>query len=176
MNAAIENMLSRRSCREFDPNKAVPEDVLKEIIEAGLHAPSGKNNQSGIIIAITNKELIAKLSALNCQIGGWKEGFDPFYGAPCVLIVLTSKEANTHVYDGALMMENLMLAASSHGLGSCWIHRAKQEFEMPEGQAILKDLGIEGEYEGIGHCVIGYAKGTPVPEKKIRENRVFFIR
>lgn len=176
MNATLENMLTRRSCRDFDPTRAVPEELLQEVINAGLHAPSGKNNQQSIIIAITNQELIKKLSALNCKIGGWKDDFDPFYGAPAVLIVLTPKEVRTGIYDGSLIMGNLMLAAHVLGLGSCWIHRAKEEFSMPEGQAILKDLGLEGEYEGIGHCVLGYAKPSKLPEKKIREDRVFFIR
>ena len=83
---------------------------------------------------------------------------DPFYGAPVVLVVLADKSRPTYLYDGSLVMGNLMLAAHSLGLGSCWIHRAKETFEREEGKAILKELGIEGDYEGIGNCVIGYAK------------------
>lgn len=113
---------------------------------------------------------------MNQEIGGWKPGFDPFYGAPVVLIVLADRGWENHVYDGSLVMGNLMLAAHALGIGSCWIHRAKEEFESAEGKAILEFLGIEGEYEGIGHCVLGYLDG-PLPQAAPRkENRVFYIR
>lgn len=111
---------------------------------------------------------------MNCKIGGWKPGFDPFYGAPVVLIVLAEKDWINCVYDGSLVMGNLMLAAHSLGVGSCWIHRAKEEFESAEGKDILRSLGINGEYEGIGHCVIGYP-AEPLPEAAPRkENHVFY--
>ena len=92
---------------------------------------------------------------------------DPFYGAPELLIVLANKEIPTYVYDGSLVMGNMMNAAADLGVASCWIHRAKEEFESEEGKAILKDLGIEGDYEGIGHLVLGYAAftGDPAPRK-----------
>ena len=91
---------------------------------------------------------------MNRKIGGWDEGFDPFYGAPVVLVVLAEKDWPTHVYDGSLVMGNLMLAAHTEGIGSCGIHRAKEEFESEEGKQILSDLGVTGEYEGIGHCIL----------------------
>ena len=112
---------------------------------------------------MTNKELRDKLSEMNRKIGGWDEGFDPFYGAPVVLVVLAEKDWPTHVYDGSLVMGNLMLAAHTEGIGSCWIHRAKEEFESEEGKQILSDLGVTGEYEGIGHCILGY------PDEEIEE-------
>ena len=96
---------------------------------------------------------------MNCEIGGWKEGFDPFYGAPAMLIVLAKKERPTYVYDGSLVMGNLMLAAHELGIGSCWIHRAKEEFESDWGKNLLRSLGVNGDYEGIGHCALGYADG-----------------
>ena len=174
MNTIIQNMKERRSIRKFKDDP-VDKALIEQIIEAGVYAPSGRNRQSVIIVAVTNKELRDKFSKINCQIGGWQEGFDPFYNAPAVLIVLADKTVPTYLYDGSLVMGNLMLAAHALGIGSCWIHRAKQEFEMPEYQQFLKDLGIEGDYEGIGHCVIGYADGElpKAPERK--DNRVFFI-
>ena len=174
MNEIIRNMKDRRSIRKFK-DEMVPKADIEQIIEAGLYAPSGRNRQAVIIVAVTNKEVRDRFSEINCQIGGWQEGFDPFYNAPVVLIVLADKSVPTYVYDGSLVMENLMLASHSLGIGSCWIHRAKQEFEMPEYQQFLKELGVEGDYEGIGHCVIGYADGEfpKAPERK--DNRVFFV-
>ena len=150
-------------------------DFLNEIIEAGLYAASGKNRQSTKIIAVTNKQLRDRLSESNRQIGGWDEGFDPFYGAPVVLIVISDATNPNRVYDGSLVMGNLMLAAHTLGVGSCWIHRAKQEFEQDEYKKLLSDLGIEGEWEGIGHCVLGYADNEPkdLPRKS---DRVYWVR
>jgi nitroreductase len=155
MNNVIEALKHRRSIRKYKSDE-VSEDLLNQIVEAGEYAASGKGQQAVITLTITNKELRDELSRDNCLIGGWKEDFDPFYGAPAVIVVLANKERPTYVYDGSLVMGNLMQAADALGLGSCWIHRAKEEFEMDKYKKLLLDLGIEGEYEGIGHCIIGY--------------------
>lgn len=174
MSDCIQNMLSRRSVRKYKPDM-LPKETIDRIMEAGLYAPSGMDRQPVIIVAVTNKEVRDRLSALNAGIMG-AEGTDPFYGAPVVLIVLADKSAPTYLYDGSLVMENLMLAAHDLGIGSCWIHRAKEEFEQKEGKELLKSLGIEGNYEGIGHCVLGYADG-PVKEAAPRkDNRVFYVQ
>ncbi len=174
MNEILKALKERRSIRKFKPEMPKKED-LERIIEAGLFAPSGKGEQSAIVIAVTDKGLRHKLSAVNCKIGGWEEGFDPFYGAPAILIVLANKAMPNHVYDGSLMMGNLLLAAHACGLGSIWINRAKQEFEMPEYQKLLKDLGLEGEWEGIGHCAVGYIDGEiPQPAER-KPGRVFWV-
>ena len=173
MNDVIENMISRRSVRKYKSDM-LPKEIIEEIVKAGEYAPSGMNSQSPIILAITNKEIRDKLSKMNAKIMG-KENMDPFYGAPVVLVVLVDKTKFTSVYDGSLVMGNLMNAANSLGVASCWIHRAKEEFESEEGQEILKSLGIEGEYEGIGHCILGYADceiPDPAPRK---ENYVYYI-
>lgn len=174
MNEALENILTRRSIRAFKSDP-IPKDVLEQIINAGLYAPMARSKYAPIIIAVTNKELRDKLSKLNAEIYGKDLAMDPFYGAPVVLIVLAQKDAPTHIYDGSLVMGNLMLAAHSLGIGSCWIHRARQEFERPEGQAILKQLGVEGEYEGIGHCVLGYVKGDYPQAKPRTPGRVYHL-
>ena len=174
MNDMIKAMEERRSIRKYKPDM-VPCDVVDRIIEAGLYAASGMGKQATKIIALTNKEIRDELSKLNCKIGGWDEGFDPFYGAPAILIVLADKSCRTAIYDGSLVMGNLMLAAHSLGLGSIWIHRAKEEFERPEYQALLKKLGIEGEWEGIGHCAVGYIDGEAPKAAKRKDNRVFWI-
>ncbi len=155
MNEIIKALKERRSIRKFKPEMPEKKDI-DEIMEAGLYAASGMGQQKPIIVAVTNKELRDKIAEDNRKIGGWQEGFDPFYGAPAMLIVLAPLDWPNRVYDGSLVMGNMMLAAHSLGLGSIWIHRAKQEFEMPEYQQLLKDLGIEGEWEGIGHCAVGY--------------------
>lgn len=173
MSVVLDEMKTRRSIRKFKPDM-VPADVLDQIIEAGTFAANGRGLQSPIIIAVTNKEMRDKIMEMNRMIGGWEEGFDPFYGAPVILIVLADASCPTAVYDGSLTMGNLMLAAHDLGIGSCWIHRAKEEFESPEGKQILKDLGITGDYEGIGHCILGYAdceEPTAAPRK---ENYVIF--
>lgn len=153
----------------------IPRDVIDQIIKAGTYAATGRNHQGCKIICVTNPELRNQLSEVNRKIGGWQEGFDPFYGAPVVLIVLADKNWPTHVYDGSLVMGNLMLAAHELGIGSCWIHRAKEEFEMEIGQQILRDLNIEGEWEGIGHCVLGYPDGDQPATPERKEDWVHYI-
>ncbi len=153
MNEVIKNIMERRSIRKYQ-DKEVSDELIDEIVTAGTYAPSGRGKQPAIIIAIKNKEVRDKLARINAKIMG--TDIDPFYGAPVVLVVLADKSSRTYLYDGSLVMENMMLAASSLGLGSCWIHRAKEEFETEEGKELLKSLGIEGDYEGIGNCIIGY--------------------
>lgn len=167
MNETLKVLETRRSCRNFKPDM-VKDEELKAIIKAGTYAATGMGKQSPIIIAVTDKALRDEISVENRKIGGWNEGFDPFYGAPVILIVLANKEVPTHVYDGSLVMGNLMNAAESLGVASIWIHRAKEEFESDFGKSILKKLGVEGDYEGIGHCALGYAAEPakdPVPRK-----------
>ncbi|MBQ1172123.1 MAG: nitroreductase [Lachnospiraceae bacterium] len=174
MNETLKVLETRRSCRNFDPDKMISEEDLNAIIKAGTYAPTGMGKQSPIIIAVTNKEMRDKISKENAKIKG--TDIDPFYGAPVILIVLANKESRTYQYDGSLVMGNLLNAAESLGLGSIWIHRAKEEFESDFGKKILADLGIEGDYEGIGHCALGYASEpakAPAPRK---DNYVYYIK
>jgi len=143
--------------------------------EAGTYAATGMGRQSPVIVAVLNREVRNKLSRMNAKIMGAEEGTDPFYGAPVVLIVLADKSMPTHVYDGSLVMGNLMLAAKDVGLGSCWIHRAKEEFESEEGKSLLKSLGVEGDYEGIGHCVLGYVDGDEPEAAPRKDNYVYYV-
>lgn len=175
MDEVLNSIKTRRSIRKFKPDM-VPDEVLSKIIEAGTYSATGKNLQSPIIIAVTNKEVRDKISVMNQKIGGWDDGFDPFYGAPVILIVLANKDCPTAIYDGSLVMGNLMLEAHEQGIGSCWIHRAKQEFESEEGKALLKELGIEGDYEGIGHCALGYVDGEYPATAPRKDNWVYYIR
>lgn len=173
MNEILKAIQERRSCRSFKPDM-LPQEIIDQICEAGTYAATGMNRQSPIIIAVTDKALRDKLSVMNAAFMG-KTDFDPFYGAPVVLIVLANKSMPTYIYDGSLVMGNLMLAAHTLGIGSCWIHRAKEEFETEECKEILKELGIEGDYEGIGHCVLGYAATEPNAAPPRKENYVYHI-
>ena len=174
MSEVLKEMKERRSIRKYKADM-VPQEILDQIIEAGLYAASGKGTQNTIIIQVTKKELRDKIAEMNRKIGGWEEGFDPFYGAPVVLVVLAEKDWPTHVYDGSLVMGNLMLAAHTEGIGSCWIHRAKEEFESEEGKQILSDLGVTGEYEGIGHCILGYPDEEIEEAKPRKDDYVFWV-
>ena len=166
MNESIKNMIERRSVRGYKPDM-IPNEDLDLILEAGTYAATGMGMQSPIIVAVTDKATRDQLSKMNADVMGTDT--DPFYGAPVVLVVLADKNRPTYMYDGSLVMGNLMNAAASLGIGSCWIHRAKEEFESEEGKEILKSLGIEGDYEGIGHCILGYADG-PAPKAAPRKD------
>lgn len=169
----LQAIKERRSVRAYKPDMP-DKGLIEQVVEAGTWAATGMGRQSPIIVAVTNKELRDELSQMNAQVFG-KPDIDPFYGAPVVLIVLADKTIPTHVYDGSLVMNNLMLAAYDLGLSSCWIHRAKEEFETERGKEILRELGIEGDYEGIGHCVLGYAADDAAPAPKPRkENYVYW--
>lgn len=154
----IEAIRSRRSIRKFKPEMP-SRDHIRQIVEAGTYAATGMNRQSPIIIAVTDRAVRDALQRVNARIGGWQEGFDPFYGAPAILIVLADKAWANRVYDGSLVLGNMMLAAHELGLGSCWIHRAREEFERPEWQEWLRSIGVSGTYEGIGHLALGYPDG-----------------
>jgi nitroreductase len=169
----FEGMKTRRSIRSFKSDM-LPDDMIERIALAGTQAASGRNLQSAIIVAVTDKETRDKLSAVNAQIMD-RDG-DPFYGAPVVLVVLADKSRSTCVYDGSLVMGNLMLAAHAEGIGSCWIHRAKETFERPEWKEWLKSVGVEGEYEGIGNCVLGYIDGDYPEDKPRNDGRVFWVK
>ena len=173
MSDVLETIKSRRSIRKYKSDM-VPQDKLEKIIEAGTYAATGMGKQSPIIVAVTTKELRDKLSAMNAKIMGTNT--DPFYGAPVVLIVLADKSRPTYLYDGSLVMGNLMLEAEAQGIGSCWIHRAKEEFESEEGKEILKSLGIEGDYEGIGHCVLGFADGSAPKAAPRKDSYVYYVK
>lgn len=169
-DAVLAAISTRRSCRKYTDQMPEAAD-LDAIVEAGLRAASGRGAQSPIVIRVTNKELRDRLSAMNAQVMG--ANIDPFYGAPAVLVVLANREAATYVYDGSLVMGNMMLAADALGYGSCWIHRAKEVFDSPEGKEILAQLGVTGDYEGIGHCVVGYRADEKPGPFDIRDGRVF---
>ncbi len=170
MNEVIRALKERRSVRAYRPEQ-ISEDDLAQILEAGTYAPSGMGAQSAIMVVVQDPETIARLSKLNAAVMG--ANTDPFYGAPTVIVVLANQDRGTWLEDGSLVMGNLMNAAHSLGLGSCWIHRAREVFASDEGQALLRQWGIQGNYAGVGHCILGYPAG-PLPEAKPRKEHAIY--
>lgn len=168
----LEFINSRASTRKYTDKMPKAEDI-DAIIKAGLNAASGRNIQAPIIVAVTNKEIRDKMSKENAAI--FNMSTDPFYGAPVVLVVLARKTAHTYVYDGSLTLGNMMLASHALGLGSCWIHRAKEVFDKPEWKEWLKSIGIEDDVEGIGNLILGYPDGNIPEPKEIKPDRIYYV-
>lgn len=173
-NEVLKLLENRRSCRNFKAEMPTKEEI-EAVVKAGTYAPTGKGLQSPKIIVITDKTLREKFVEENRKIGGWKEGFDPFYGAPVIILVIADKTNANHIYDGSLVMGNLLNAAASLNLGSCWINRAREEFEDDFGKKLLKEWGIEGEYAGIGHVALGYAAQELPVAKPRKDDYVMWI-
>ena len=159
-NEILNAIASRRSCRAYKPEQITAEE-LEAVTTAGTWAATAMGRQSPVMVAVQDKETLAELSRLNAAVMGTDS--DPMYGAPTILVVLADAHANCAVQDGSLVMGNLMLAAASLGLGSCWINRAREEFDSAEGKALLKKWGIEGDWIGVGHCILGYPAAAPKP-------------
>ena len=166
MNETLNVLETRRSVRGFDPERMPSDELIKEVVRAGEYAPTGRGMQSPRMVVVTNKAVRDKLSQLNAEVMGVES--DPFYGAPVIILVLADRSRPTYIYDGTLVMGNLMNAAAAIGVGSCWIHRAKEEFASPEGKSLLKKWGLSEDYIGVGHCILGYPDG-PLPEAKPRK-------
>ncbi len=171
MNQTLTTLKQRCSTKKYLPEQ-VPDDLLDAVLEAGLYAPSGMNNQKVVAVAVRDTETRDLLSRLNAQVMGTNT--DPFYGAPCVIVVLSNPQRNTWVEDGSLVMGNLMNAATALGLGNCWIHRAREVFDSQEGKALLKKWGLPEHLRGVGNCILGYADGEPV-RKPREENRILKV-
>ncbi|MEG0323070.1 MAG: nitroreductase [Gordonibacter sp.] len=168
----FEAIFGRRSIRDYS-DKQVPVDVVRKICNAGLFAASGNGMQSTIVVAVSDRGVRERMSALNAAVRGQQS--DPFYGAPVVLTVLAKVDTGTYLQDGSLTMATLMLAARAEGLGSCWVHCAKEQFEGEEGQAFYDELGIPEGYVGIGNCIVGYpAEGFPKADAR-HEGRMIEI-
>lgn len=165
MNEALQNLMTRRSIRSYQP-KQVEKELLEQVLQVGIYAPTGGGRQTPVIVAVQDEKTVQQLSRMNAAVNGAKS--DPFYGAPTVLVVLAERSRGTYLLDGASVITTLLNAAHAVGLGSCWIHRAKEEFESEEGKALLQQWGIEGDFEGVGHVILGYPDGDapePAPRK-----------
>lgn len=173
MNEVVKCLVERRSCKKYLP-KQVDEAALAEILRAGTYAPSGMNRQAAKIVVLQKPEDIAALERMNAAVLG-NPNAKPFYGAPTVLVVLTDPEVRTCVEDGALVMGNLMNAAHSLGVGSCWVNRAREEFNSAEGKALLRAWGVDERYIGVGHCLLGYADGPEKPASPRKSDYIVVV-
>ena len=165
-NEVLENIKNRRSIRSYK-NNPVPEDLLNLVLEAGSYAPSGMGRQSPTIIAIKDKKYRDIISKLNAKV--MNRDADPYYGAPIIILVLADSTISTYVEDGTCALENMMLAASSLGLGTVWVHREKEIFDSKEGKALLKEWNLPETLKGVGSIALGYSN-EPIKEAKKRKD------
>ena len=163
MNEVMETIVNRRSTKKFKPEQ-IREEELQQILLAGTYAANGQGKQAGKIVVVQDPETREQLRAMNAGVMGMTD-MDPFYGAPTVLVVLADSQVRTWVEDGSLVIGHMLLAAASLGVGACWIHRAREEFDAPECKALLKKWGVPETYRGVGHCILGYAAAEPAPAK-----------
>ena len=170
---AMEMLMQRRSIRKYK-DQPVEEEKLDAILQAGMYAPTGMGAQSPLMVAITNQELVRKIAKMNAAV--MNSDGDPFYGAPAVIIVFADTNRRTYQYDGSCVMTNLLNAAYANGLGSCWIHRAKEVFESEEGKALMKEWGVPESYVGIGNCILGYMDGELPLAKDRKENYIIKVK
>ena len=167
MNQTVRDIKNRRSVKEYRTEQ-IKEEELMQVLEAGMNAPSARNMQSPVFIVVQNQEWIKKLSELNAEIAGAPKGYDPFYGAPTIILVAADKSQSNAVQDASLALGNMFNAAYSIGLGSRWINRIRETFETELGRQLLKECGFSGEYIGVGSCILGYPKNgfpDPIPRK-----------
>ena len=169
----LQIIKTRRSCRKYKKEQITDEE-LKAVLEAGTYAPTSRGMQSPYIVAVQNEELRKQLASMNAHVMGVTS--NPYYDAPTYVLVLVPADANNPIQDGSCVLENMMLAAHAIGLGSCWIHRAKEEFESDWGRNLLRSLGVNGDYEGIGHCALGYADGDYPAAPARNEGRIFYVK
>ena len=168
---AMRCLLERKSTKSYKEQQ-VSDELLDQVLEAGLYAPTGRNNQNVICVAVRDKKTRDHLSLLNAEILGTNA--DPFYGAPCVIVVFADSEGTTWVEDGSLVLGNMMNAAQALGLGSCWVHRARQMFETPDGKDLMKQWGLSETMKGIGNCILGYPDQLPAAKAR-KEGRIIKV-
>ena len=171
MKESVQDLKTRRSIKKYKPIQITKNELI-QIVEAGMNAPSGMGRQAASMVVVQDPETIKKLSAMNAAVMGVSS--DPFYGAPTVIIVFADRTVPTYLCDGSLVMGNLLNAAHALGLGSCWIHRAKEVFSSGEGKKLMEKWGLDDRYEGIGHCIIGYGDGPEPAAKPRKENYVIW--
>jgi nitroreductase len=173
MNETLKILKERRSIRSFRP-EPVREEDLNAILEAGIYAPSAKNLQSTKLVVVQDRETLALLERVNAELFGDADGH-PFYGAPMAVVVLSDSTYPCWLQDGALVIGNLMNAAAALGVGSCWINRAIETFERPEGKALLKKWGLGETWKGVGNCILGYTDAPVLGDKPRKEGRILRV-
>ncbi len=166
-NEILNGIKERRSIRKYKAEQ-IKDCELDAVLEAATYAPTGRNLQAPKMVVVQDKETIEMMRKINAEVMGSPD-IDPFYGAPTVVVVFTDKNVSTHLEDGSLVLGTMMLAAHAVGLGSCWIHRAKETFETEAGKELMKKWGIGENYVGVGNCILGYAD-CEMPEARPRKD------
>lgn len=168
-NEVLDTIRMRRSVRAYKPD-AVPEELLNAVLEAGIYAPTGGGRQSPTIIAVTSDRYRREIAELNAGVMG--SHTDPYYGAPAVILVLAEGTASTFVEDGSCVLENMMIAAASLGLGSVWVHREREIFDSEEGKALLREWNLPETLRGVGSIALGYPAGMTGEAAKRKEHYI----
>lgn len=170
-NEVIKNIIERRSIKQYKTEQITDEE-LKTVMEAGLYAPSGRGMQSPVMVAVQKEETMAQIVRMNAAVMDAKS--NPYYDAPTVILVFAPVDRNTYIEDASCVLDTMMLAAHSIGLGSRWIHRERQMFETEEGKQLMKKWGVPENYAGIGALALGYADcELPAPPER-REGRIIY--
>ena len=171
-NEVLNVIKERRSIRTYKAD-AIPEELLNAVLEAGTFAPTGGGKQSPIIVAITSPQYRKKIAELNAEVMGSES--DPYYGAPVVVLVLADGNANTFIEDGSCVLENMMLAADSLGLGSVWVHREREIFDNVKGKMLLKEWGLSESLRGVGAIALGYPASSDAKAAERKEDYIVRI-
>ncbi len=168
MNEAYQNLLDRRSCRKYQDTQVRAEE-LDAILKAGTYAPTGANRQTPLMVVVQSPELLRKIEKLNAIAAGNPEA-RTFYGAPTVVVVFGIRDSALSTADANLVIGNLLNAANALGVDSCYIWRAAESFDSPEGKELKARWGIPEEYVGVGNVILGYGqpggKGPAAPRKE----------
>lgn len=168
-NEVLNTIKTRRSIRGYKSD-AVSTELLDAVLEAGTYAPTGGGHQSPVIIAVTSEKYRKELTQLNAEVMGSTK--DPYYGAPVIILVLADGAASTFIEDGSCVLENMMLAAASLGLGSVWVHREREIFDSERGKALLREWGLTKTLRGVGSIALGYPAEVPKEAAKRKENYI----
>lgn len=168
-NEVLKTIKTRRSIRAYKSD-TVSAELLDAVLEAGTYAPTGGGHQSPVIIAVTSEKYRKEIAQLNADVMG--STGDPYYGAPVIILVLADGTASTFAEDGSCVLENMMLAAASLGLGSVWVHREREIFDSERGKALLREWGLPETLRGVGSIALGYPAGVPGETAKRKENYI----
>ena len=169
----LEIIRTRRSCRSYKPDQ-ITDEQLNAVLEAGTYAPTSRGLQSPFIVAVQNDALKARLAKMNAEVMGVTT--NPYYDAPTYVLVFVPEDAPNGVQDASLVLENMMLAAHTQGLGSCWIHREREMFATEEGKELMREWGLPEGLVGIGALSLGYPDGEPSPAKPRKEGYARVIK
>lgn len=165
-NKILQAIRERRSYRKYSTQQ-ISDDELQTVLEAGTWAPTGMGKQAPYIVAVQNEEICSRLRRMNADVMGTTA--DPFYGAPTIVLVFAPADWGNNIKDGSLVLGNMMLAAHSIGLASCWINREDAMFATDEGKALMKQFNLPDGLIGVGALSLGYGieggTHTPKPRK-----------